>query len=437
MFDISRGTDAEQKTIDRYTDDGLYAGQRQRRVSHGKGGQAMTRQSYQSYQRGYVSKAIRTRHGIVFKIKYRVRTAQGKWRQTSETLYDLTRRKAARAILAKRIQETANVRPEGMDLTFREFVNAYWKPYLERKGVKPSTRASYESALERHIMSVFGEMRIREITPLHIEQFSQAKVGSGLSPKSVRNLLLVLKGVFSLAVDNDVVPKSPIRKRHKPVYRNQEKPVWTSERVFSIIQAAPAGHRAFFSCAALTGARLGELLALKWKHIDVDGQRLRIEQSLWQKQIVPPKTAGSKRTIYFGDVLAATFKEHRERATHKGPEDYVFSREDGSPLHPDVMRKDVLYPVLDRLNIPRSRGASGFHTFRHSVATILNEQTGNLKLVQKLLGHATINMAADIYTHTSAESEREAARRVERAICGDLFSVVPSLDNENISRTVN
>jgi len=104
---------------------------------------------------------------------------------------------------------------------------------------------------------------------------------------------------------------------------------------------------------------------------------------------------------------------------------------------PDVLRKDVLYPILDLLGIPRKKGASGFHTFRHSAASIVNEQTGNLKLAQKFLGHSTIEMTADIYTHTSAEAEREAAIALERAIYGDLFPVVPNIENGNNSVAVN
>jgi hypothetical protein len=87
----------------------------------------------------------------------------------------------------------------------------------------------------------------------------------------------------------------------------------------------------------------------------------------------------------------------------------VFCKNDGSALDPDGLRKDALYPILDKLGIPRKKGASGFHTFRHSAASIVNEQTGNLKLAQKFLGHSTIKMTADIYTHTSAEAERGAA----------------------------
>jgi len=390
-----------------------------------------------SFQRGHVSDAIRTRQGIVFKIRYRVRTAGGKWKQKSETLHDLSGRKAARAVLDQRIREATTITLESSELTVRAFVEGFWKPYLDRKAVKPSTRQSYDSALDCHIIPVLGDHRLTDIAPLHVEQFSQAKMDSGLSPKTVRNLLLVLQGIFSLAVDNDLIPKSPIRKRHKPVYRRREKPIWTPENVLSIIKAAPESHRAFLCCAALTGARLGELLGLQWKHIDLSSRKLRIEQSLWRKQILPPKTTGSVRTIYIGDVLAEVLREHRSQSDHSGPEDFVFCGKDRASLHPDVLRKDVLYPILDRLGIPRPPGASGFHTFRHSAASILNERTGNLKLAQKLLGHSAIDMTADVYTHTSVEAEREAALAIERAIYGDLFPKLFPTGNRTSNAAVN
>ena len=120
-----------------------------------------------------------------------------------------------------------------------------------------------------------------------------------------------------------------------------------------------------------------------------------------ERQLVPPKTAGSARTIYFGDVLAGVLEEHFQNAAHREPHDFVFCKTDGSPLHPEVVRKDVLYPILDRLAVERTSGASGFHTFRHSVASILNAFTDNLKQAQKLLGHSSVEMTADVYTHTS------------------------------------
>ena len=102
-----------------------------------------------------------------------------------------------------------------------------------------------------------------------------------------------------------------------------------------------------------------------------------------------------------------------------------------------MLRRDVLYPVLDRLGIARNSRAAGFHTFRHSAATIINQRTGNLKLAQKLLGHSNLATTADLYTHTSADADRGAALALEQAIFGDLFQVVPSFGTWNKNATAN
>jgi hypothetical protein len=105
-----------------------------------------------------------------------------------------------------------------------------------------------------------------------------------------------------------------------------------------------------------------------------------------------------------------------------GPADFVFCKADGSPLNPDVLRKDVLYPTLDQLQISRYPRASGFHAFRHSAASLVNRETGNLKMAQRLLGHADMATTADTYTHTWTEDERRAAVAIERAILDESGS---------------
>ena len=102
----------------------------------------------------------------------------------------------------------------------------------------------------------------------------------------------------------------------------------------------------------------------------------------------------------------------------------MFCKFDGSPLNPDVLRRDVLYPVLNRLRIPRIKGASGFHAFRHTAGSVVEAQTGRLKLAQRLLRHSNLSTTADVYTHTTKQAEREAAVALERAYFGEL---VPKL----------
>lgn len=212
----------------------------------------MTRRSY---QQGHVSQPVRTRQGVAFRIRYRLRNAQGKWTHKSETLHGLAGKKAARAVLDQRIRESENKAIGITDLTVLDFVQAYWRPYLERKHVKPSTKRSYESALKLHIAPMLGNIRVSDVSPLHIESFLKMKLESGAAPKSVRNLLGLLQSIFSLAVDNDLISRSPIRDRHKPQVTRQEKPTWSPLQLKSIVEGAPEQYRSLFQCAMLTGAR--------------------------------------------------------------------------------------------------------------------------------------------------------------------------------------
>jgi integrase len=247
----------------------------------------------------------------------------------------------------------------------------------------------------------------------------------------------LLQGIFSLAVDNDLIARSPVRDRHKPRITRAEKPVWSPEQLRQIVDSVPREHRSLFQCAMLTGARLGELMGLQWKHIDLEAQKLEIRQALWEGELVQPKTEGSIRVIYFGPALSSALKAQRQNSNHTAEGDFVFCKQDGSALNPDVLRRDVLYPALDRLGIPRKARAAGCHTFRHSAATIVNQQTGNLKLVQKLLGHSNLSTTADVYTHTPADADRTAALALEKAIFGELFQVVPRFGTWNKNAVMN
>jgi integrase len=167
-----------------------------------------------------------------------------------------------------------------------------------------------------HILPALANLRISDVAPLHIERLLQSRLEGGSSPKTVRNLVGLLQSIFSLAVDNDLIPRLPVRDRHKPRVTRAEKPVWSPEQLKQIVDSVPQVHRSLFQCAMLPGAQLGELLGLQWKHIDLDAQTLEIRQSLWEGELVAPKTEGSVRLIYFGpSLLAALMGRSRTRIT--------------------------------------------------------------------------------------------------------------------------
>ncbi len=376
----------------------------------------MTRHSCQI---GYVSELQRSRRGEYFEIRYRVPASHGKWKHRAERLYDVGSKKAARKILNDRLNKYSPRNSRIGHISFKDFVDRYWKPHLERQSVKPSTKSGYESVLESHVFPAIKDVPMVEIEPLHIEDMVKAIMEKGRAARTIRNVLVVCQSVFSLAEQDEVIERSPVKKKHRPAVKQVEKVVWTAEQVRNIVNEVVSEYRALFTLLALTGVRIGEALAIQWKHFDFEKQTLKIEQSIWYGRIGSPKTKRSNRLIHFGDTLGRVMTEHLGVSRRIGPGDFVFTKPDGSPLHPDVVRREVLYPALERLHISREKRSDGFHAFRHAAASLINEKTGNLKLAQKLLGHADISTTADTYTHTFSESERNASLALENAIFGN------------------
>jgi integrase len=390
--------------------------------------------THSSFQRGYVSGALHTHKGTAYVIRYRVRKADGSWTHKAERLYGLDGKKAARAVLDQRVREASKQSVFVEDLTVQAFVDQYWKAYLDRLGAKPSTRKSYGSIL-KNVLPSLGQLKLAHVTPLHIEQVLQDRIQK-VTAKTLLNEIGLLQSIFTLAVENDLLDRSPVRSKHKPKIARSEKPIWTPEQVKLILLALPENYRPLFTCAACTGVRVGELLALSWSDLNFEEQTISIRKSLWGKQVVRPKTDASVRTLYAGPMLMDVLRIHRSRSPHCKPSDWVFCNSEGQPWNADVLRRDVLYPVLDRLQLTRAARSSGFHCFRHSAGSFVNSQTGNLKLAQKLLGHSRYETTANVYTHALSGEERAAALAVEEAIFGSCSQLFPNENNKR-SKSVN
>jgi integrase len=100
--------------------------------------------------------------------------------------------------------------------------------------------------------------------------------------------------------------------------------------------------------------------------------------------------------VLIPEMLEMVLRDHLESSSFQGPEDFLFHKDDGSPVDPDVFRSAVLYAALRQLGIPILRRASGFHMFRHTAASLINKETGNMKLSQAQLGHANVQLTADV-----------------------------------------
>jgi integrase len=176
--------------------------------------------------------------------------------------------------------------------------------------------------------------------------------------------------------------------------------------------------------AIYTGMRRGELLALKWSDLDLDSGALFVQRAL-SRGMTPrleegePKSRSGRRRIALSASVVESLKRHRVRqfehrlATGDAYEDRgsVFANETGGHLHPNVLYRRYS-ALIARADVPVIR----FHDLRHTSATLLLAEGVHGKIVQERLGHATIAMTLDLYSHVTADMQKEAADRLDNLL---------------------
>lgn len=179
---------------------------------------------------------------------------------------------------------------------------------------------------------------------------------------------------------------------------------------------APRGDRleALYVLAVATGLRQGELLALRWCDIDLPARTLTVQRNLVQLngrlEITEPKTAASRRRVDLPCVAVAALEAHRRRrpaAPH--PTAFVFADAKGGPIRKQNLVRRSFRPLLGRAGLPRIR----FHDLRHTAATLLLAEGVHPKIVAERLGHSSVTITLDTYSHVLKGMQREAASKLD------------------------
>jgi integrase len=180
-------------------------------------------------------------------------------------------------------------------------------------------------------------------------------------------------------------------------------------------------HRTMIELTAATGLRIGELLAVRWRALDLEVGTLSVRESVFEGKFQRPKTHKSRRTIPLGPHAVASLTAHRDRATRNSDDDLVFPNKSGEPLRESKLLRNVLQPAAERAGL----GRVTWHQFRHIHSSLLNDLRVPVKIAQEQLGHASIQTTLNIYTHVVDASHRQAIEAVER----QLFPTVPKSEN--------
>lgn len=353
-----------------------------------------------------------TRHSGIFKrdgargTTYVVvyRDASGRQRkETAATLED------ARKV--KRRREGGDTHAAGR-LTFAE----YAREWVERHPVRESTREDYRRHLDGWLIPFVGEKRkLADVSPLLVNQLvahlravekpraKRAGRSEPLADSTIASILKPLRACMGQAVREGLIAHNPTRdlhlRRRETIDDEDAEDVraLTHEQLAAFLALVPERHRLMFRFLAVTGLRVSELFALQWRHLHLDGSapHVAIRRAYVRGRLEPPKTRHGRRKVPLPHQLVVELRAWHAQTEWPRDEDLVFPSMTGGPHNYGNLRHRVLVPTGQEAGVPWVT----FHTFRHTVASLLFDQGRNPKQVQRWLGHHSAAFTLETYVH--------------------------------------
>ncbi len=320
----------------------------------------------------------------------------------------------------------------------RQSIGAYLEQWIEGvpSSVRPTTYRGYESVVRNHLIPRLGRITLAQLTPTHVTAMHSQMLADGLAPRTVGHAHRILGRALREAEVAGIVARNVCRLVHPPRVPHHEMRTLTAEQARALIAAADGDRfHALYAVALASGARQGELLALRWSDVDMDAGTIRITRTLicgarggarkdggvphvaWT--FTEPKTDSSRRTIPIGRTAVEVLRRHRKgqaaerlragRAWQDG--DLVFATTIGTPVDASNLRAEY-YAILARSGLPHIR----FHDLRHTAATLLLEAGVHPRAVADRLGHATPSLVMNTYGHVTERMQREATAAMDAVL---------------------
>lgn len=302
--------------------------------------------------------------------------------------------------------------------TIREIALA-WKIDKQRY-VKQSTYAAYVLMLENHILPAFGECEA--LSEKTVQEFVLKKLDGGLSVKTVKDILIVLKMVMKFGVKNEWMSYCEWDIKYPTTEGSKEIEVLTvahHKKILNYVKQHFTFRNLGIYISLTTGLRIGEICGLKWSDIDTDNGTIMVKRTIERIYIVEgeqkhtelivntPKTKNSCREIPLNRELLSMVKPLKKVVN----EDFYVLTNEEKPTEPRTYR-NYYHRLMVRLGVPRLK----YHGLRHSFATRCIESNCDYKTVSVLLGHANITTTLNLYVHPNMEQKKKCISRMFKSL---------------------
>ena len=338
--------------------------------------------------------------------------ANGKQRR--RTFYGHTRGNVEEKLARARAAQLDGLLLETNRLSVAEYLNR-WLEDDARTTVRPTTYASYESVLRLHVTPHLGRVKLRKLTPAHVQALYSRLEQNGLSPRLRQYVHAILRRALARAVQWELLVRNPCAAVARPrAPRKEIRPLSPEEARTLLDEATGDPFEALYVLALTTGLRQGELLALRWEDFDFERATICVRRTLTDVNgklaFGEPKTKRARRTVELPRLAVEALREHRARlGAIPHPISLIFQDAKGGPLRKQNLVRRSFHPLLKRAGLRKVR----FHDLRHTAATLLLAEGVHPKVVQERLGHATIAITLDTYSHVVEGMQREAASRLD------------------------
>lgn len=303
---------------------------------------------------------------------------------------------------------------------FASFVQDDWSPVV-LPTLKYATQKSYRYFLGVHLVPALGELALVDISREIIQALLNQKLASGLAWETVHHLQCALSKVLGTAVEWGFIELNPVRMTKLPRRsRVKRRNVLTPDQIRRLVPALREPSRSLVLLLATTGLRIGELLALRWRNVELDSGLLRIEETVYDGHFDEPKSKHSARLVPLGPVGRAVLAGRVDERSSNGDQ-LVFTSSVGTPLDRRLLLARQLKPVAKALDL----GKVSWHTLRHSNATLHDSIGTPLGTLQALLGHSSSEITRQVYLHSLSEDRRTAVAKLEAVLFGPKLD--PSL----------